>query len=111
MARRYPGDSMKKIVLLTAFLSLALAQGAAQSAGTADEAEQLGKTLTPIGAIAAGNKEGTIPAWTGGLTTPPPGYAPGNKPGPYVDPFQDEKPVLRITGKNYEQYADKLSES
>ena len=25
--------------------------------------------LTPMGAEAAGNKEGTIPAWTGGLAT------------------------------------------
>ena len=37
---------------------------------TAEEARQLGTTLTPVGAEKAGNREGTIPEYTGGLTTP-----------------------------------------
>lgn len=32
---------------------------------------QLGKSLTANGAIKAGNKEGTIPEYTGGLTKAP----------------------------------------
>ena len=32
------------------------------------EAARLGKELTPIGAEKAGNKAGTIPAWSGGIT-------------------------------------------
>ena len=50
---------------------VALASGPAFAAVTADEAKQLGTTLTPVGAEKAANKEGTIPEWTGGLTTPP----------------------------------------
>ncbi len=34
---------------------------------TAAEAARLGADLTPMGAEKAGNKDGTIPAWTGGL--------------------------------------------
>ena len=64
----------------------------------ADEAKQLGTTLTPVGAEKAGNKDGTIPAYTGGLTTPPAGFKKGA--GIRPDPFADEKPRLVINGKN-----------
>ncbi len=82
--------------------------GAAHAAVTADEARQLGTTLTPIGAEKAGNKEGTIPEYTGGLTTPPAGFdkAKGVRP----DPFAAEKPLFSIDAKNMDKYADKLSE-
>ena len=40
----------------------------AQAALTADQAKALGTTLTGVGAEKAGNKDGTIPAYTGGLT-------------------------------------------
>src|ERR1035437_8732650 len=43
----------------------ALGMQMAGATPTAEEAAQLGKTLTPMGAIKAGNKEGTIPEWTG----------------------------------------------
>ena len=33
-------------------------------------------TLTPFGAERAGNADGTIPAWTGGITSAPAGYMP-----------------------------------
>lgn len=68
--------------------------------------DRLGKDLTPNGAIRAGNKEGTIPEWTGGLTKPPAGWKPEMG---YVDPFKDEKPLFKITAQNAEQYKDKLS--
>ncbi|PKO28181.1 MAG: DUF1329 domain-containing protein [Betaproteobacteria bacterium HGW-Betaproteobacteria-18] len=74
----------------------------------ADEAKQLGVSLTKYGAVKAANKEGTIPEYTGGLTKAPAGFKAGS--GFWADPFKDEKPVLRIDGKNYQQYADKLSE-
>lgn len=65
--------------------------------------------VTAFGAEAAGNKEGTIPAYTGGVTQAPPGFKPDS--GKWVNPFPGEKPVLQITAQNYEQYADKLSAS
>jgi hypothetical protein len=64
-----------------------------------------GTRLTPMGAIRAGNDEGTIPPWEGGIAVPPPGYESG---GWYVDPYPDDKPLFTITARNYQQYQDKL---
>ncbi|MGM9490324.1 DUF1329 domain-containing protein [Ideonella sp. YS5] len=74
---------------------------------SADEAAHLKTDLTPLGAEKAGNKDGSIPAWTGGHTTPIAGDKPGGRRG---DPFKDEKPVYSITAKNADQYADKLTD-
>jgi hypothetical protein len=74
---------------------------------SATEAAKLKSELTPFGAEKAGNKDGTIPAWTGGYTTPIPGDKPGGRRG---DPFKDEKPLFSITSKNVDQYADKLTD-
>jgi hypothetical protein len=94
----------------TWLLALSLATGSAASlaAVSADEAKALGTTLTEFGAIKAGNKEGTIPEYTGGLTKAPAGFKPGS--GAWVNPYAAEKPLFRIDGKNYTQYADKLSD-
>lgn len=95
---------MKKVILASLWaMSLP-----AFAAVTADQAKQLGTTLTDFGAIKAGNKDGTIPEYTGGLKTAPAGFKPGSSIWP--DPYKDEKPVLRIDAKNMDQYADKLSE-
>ncbi|WP_428422782.1 DUF1329 domain-containing protein [Methylibium sp.] len=74
---------------------------------TADEAARLKTDLTPFGAEKAGNKEGSIPAWTGGHTSPIPGDKPNGRRG---NPFKDEKPLFSITAKNVQQYADKLAD-
>jgi hypothetical protein len=71
-----------------------------------DEIAQLGTTLTPLGGIQAGNEAGTIPAWTGGLTSPPAGYQEGKH---YVDPFSDDRPLFTITAKDMDRYRDKLT--
>lgn len=90
------------------YVALFATSGAAVAAVSADEAKQLGSTLTEWGAIKAGNKEGTIPAYTGGLTKPPAGFKPQS--GFWADPFKDEKPLFRIDAKNLDQYGDKLTE-
>jgi hypothetical protein len=77
------------------------------AAVTADEAAQLGKKLTLIGAERAGNAEGTIPEYTGGLTTPPASFKPGS--GIRPDPYEHEKPLYSITAKNMAQYESKLT--
>ncbi len=69
-------------------------------------AAELGKDLTPLGAQAAGNSAGTIPAWSGGLTAPVPGFKPG---GHYPDPYAGDKPLFTIDAGNVEQHRDKLS--
>ena len=43
----------------------------AVAAVSADEAARLKSELTPLGGEKAGNKDGSIPAWTGGLTGAP----------------------------------------
>ena len=85
----------------------ALCAGNAVAAVSAEEAKLLSTTLTPVGAERAGNKEGTIPAWTGGLTTIPAGYQKGS--GLRPDPFAADKPRLTITGKDLAAHADKLT--
>jgi hypothetical protein len=92
--------------LLAASLIAGCAMSAAAFAAT-ETAADLGGTLTPFGAIKAGNADGTIPAWTGGDTTPTAGYVPG---GPRIDPFASEKPLFVITAQNVDQYASKLAE-
>ena len=43
-----------------------------------EEAAKLGgPELTPMGSTRAGNADGTIPEWTGGITEPPAGYQEG----------------------------------
>ncbi|UCV17887.1 DUF1329 domain-containing protein [Ferribacterium limneticum] len=74
---------------------------------TADEAAALKSTLTPLGAEKAGNKDGSIPSWDGGLNKAPAGYQAGAQ---RPDPFAAEKSTVQISAKNMDQYKDKLSE-
>ncbi len=78
----------------------------------AEEAARLNKDLTPVGAERAGNKEGTIPAWTGGLSKIPDNvkYDSSSMGQCYPDPYADDKILFTITAKNVDQYKDKLSE-
>lgn len=85
--------------------ALALAAGSANAAVSAEQAARLGKDLTPTGAEKAGNADGTIPAWTGGITTPPAGFKVGTFE---IDPFPDDKPLFKIDQSNYKDYGDKL---
>lgn len=98
--------SFKTTILAGAALALALAATPAAAGLSAAEAQRLGTDLTPAGAEKAGNKDGSIPAWDGGLTKPPAGWAPGQA---YADPFAGEKPLYTITGENAAQHQDKLS--
>ena len=95
----------KKLVFLCA-LSLALASHQAAAKATAAEAAELGKSLTLIGAEKAGNKDGTIPAYTGGH----PQDGPLSGDYPHDNAIDGDKPLFTITHDNYQKYADKLSE-
>ena len=79
-------------------LAIAALGSPALAAVSADEAKQLGTTLTAVGAEKAGNKEGTIPEYTGGLKEIPPAYKKGS--GIRPSPFENEKPRLVIDSKN-----------
>lgn len=87
-------------------IALALAAMSAQAEISAEEAAKLGKSLTPLGAEAAGNADGTIPAWNGGLTKPVPGYQEG---GHYPDPFATDKPLFVIDAASVDKYKDRLT--
>jgi hypothetical protein len=85
---------------------LALCALAPLVAAAAPDYSRLGKDLTPVGAERAGNADGTIPAWEGGLTKPPPGWT---REKGYVDPFAGDKVLFTITAANAKQYESKLS--
>jgi hypothetical protein len=69
---------------------------------------RLGQDLTPMGAEKAGNADGSIPAWTGGLATPPDGI--GFKgDGYYPDPFTTDAILYTVDQSNAGQYDDLLT--
>ncbi|GAB3627914.1 hypothetical protein PTE30175_04689 [Pandoraea terrae] len=96
--------------LAVAMLLLA-GMGQAYAKVSAEEAAKLGTELTCVGAEKAGNKDGTIPAYTGKWLGTPPGieYKPnvGQKP---VDPYASEKPLYIITAENMSQHAEHLTD-
>lgn len=96
---------MIRTFLYSAVASAMLAGGSASASVSQDEAAKLGDTLTPMGAIKAGNGD-AIPAWDGGLVTPPANY---KGDGRYVDPFPNDKELFRIDQTNVDEYADKLT--
>ncbi|WP_447789602.1 DUF1329 domain-containing protein [Pseudomonas farris] len=92
--------------VLAASLAMVLA-AQAQAAVSTQDAAKLGSSLTLVGAEKAGNADGSIPAYDGGLTTPPASFKSGDSMRP--DPFVNEKPLLVIDGKNVDQYKNMLS--
>ncbi len=104
---------IKKSLLGHAFATLAIATSAlvvnpVYAKVSAEEAARLGVTgteLTPMGAIRAGNAEGTIPAWNPDYKIPS-SYKSGDR---YPDIYANEKPLFTITASNVEKYKDQLS--
>ena len=86
------------------FMTLAID---AQASVSSQEAAQLGTNLTLVGAEKAGNADGSIPPYNGGLTTAPASFKAGDSMRP--DPYANEKPLLVINGRNVDQYKDLLS--
>ena len=97
---------MTRAACIALVTGLALAATGAWAKVPEDQVARLEKDLTPIGAERAGNAEGTIPEWTGGITGPPPGWKSGD---PRVDPFKDDAKLFSIDASNVDQYADKLA--
>ena len=89
---------------------LGLCIGSAAFAGvSADEAEKLKKELTPFGGVRAGNADGTIPAWEGGIKAAPQGAGYKGPGTMHPDPFAGDKVLFTITAQNMDKYADKLN--
>lgn len=88
-----------------AVIAAAIVGAVSGSAAVSEEqAAALGGKLTPLGADRAGNADGSIPAWTGGLRQEPGGSVVTPRP----DPFPNEAPLFTITAANVQAYADKL---
>lgn len=101
-------NSMKKSLLCVAVAALLAAPAYAKV--SADEAKQLGSTLTEIGAVKAGNANGSIPAFAGVLPASkyPADYKPNS--GRWTNPYRDEKPLYIVTAANMAQYEATLND-
>lgn len=89
-----------------ACLCISLLALSAQARVTAEQAARLGTDLTPLGAERSGNPAGTIPAWEGGITTPPEDF---NASVQHPDPFPDDPVLFVITAANMAEHAEHLT--
>lgn len=96
------------IIIIIAIMGIAMPVFAKQPA---EKADLLKTELTPLGAERAGNADGSIPAWDGGLTAIPSNvdWSPATKEL-RPDPYADDQIQFTITAQNMAQYSDKLSE-
>lgn len=93
-------------VLHSTSLIALLSCGAAHAAAPQAEVDKLGNQLTPLGAERAGNSNGTIPDWDGGLSK---NAGKKDSNGFLSNPFAAEKPLFTIEKSNLSQYQDKLT--
>ncbi|MGI3131854.1 DUF1329 domain-containing protein [Halopseudomonas pachastrellae] len=98
---------MKIRISLLSALALALASSHLNAAVSAEEAAQLGSSLTPVGAERAGNADGSIPEWTGGLPANAGSVDAAGRPS---NPFAQEQPLFVITAANMDQYQELLTD-
>ncbi len=108
LAKELPKE-MQDIVLSNRLLGgTVTAQGSSIDLPSVTPATRsIGGRLTQIGAERDANADGSIPEWTGGITTPPAGFKPG---GRLTDPYPDDKPLFTITLDNVAKYAAHLSD-
>lgn len=96
---------MKKLTLIPLLLAGLLASPLA-AAVSESEAARLGQDLTSLGAEKGANADGSIPAWTGGITTPPAGYTVGAH---HPDPFAGDHSLYTVSAENAAQHEGKLT--
>lgn len=94
-------NTFKKATLVSVAVTVALASTGVSAKISTQDAAKLEKELTPFGAVRAANKDGSIPEWTGGITSAPAGYNVGDH---HLDPFADDQVLYTITAKNLAQY-------
>ncbi|MCL1037515.1 DUF1329 domain-containing protein [Shewanella submarina] len=97
---------MNKLTILSAAVMVGLVSTAVDAKVSPEEAAKLGTTLTPIGAEKAGNADGSIPAWDGGITKPVDGYKAGDH---HPDPYPNDKVLYTITNANKDKYKEFLT--
>lgn len=104
--RKLLKNSLKKATLVSIAVTVVLASTTASAKISSQEAGKLAKELTPFGAVRAANADGSIPEWTGGITSAPAGYTVGDH---HIDPFTGDKVLYTITAKNVAEYKDVLT--
>ncbi|GLR70131.1 DUF1329 domain-containing protein [Agaribacter marinus] len=98
---------IKKIGLIAASIAIVFSSTTSLAKVSDAEAAKLGNELTPLGGEKMGNADGSIPAWSGGITAAPAGFSQGDF---HIDPFPEDKPLFTITSSNYKEYGDQLSD-
>ncbi|GAA5316275.1 MAG: DUF1329 domain-containing protein [Candidatus Pelagadaptatus aseana] len=95
---------MLKIISLLRWPLLLVISHGLNAAVSEQQAEQLGSTLTPLGAETSGNASGTIPAWSPNveLSSSDPIYI--------TNPLNDEQALFDITRDNMDDYSALLSQ-
>lgn len=99
---------MKHQLITVGLLSGLLISMSGLAAVSPEEAAKLGKELTPRGAEAAANSDGTIPAWSDEPLAIPAEFTTGDSRR--VNPWPDEKPYLVVTKANMAEHSEKLSD-
>lgn len=94
------------LLWLAAVVALTATSG--HAAVSAEEAATLKTTRTPLGAERAGNADGSIPEWTGGLKLDRPPAELQRSPASYPTLFSDAA-QFTITSANLSQYRDRLT--
>ena len=101
---------MKTLLQLTVLACAICALPAAAAVSPAEAAKLGGPEYNEVGALRAGNADGSIPPYSGKM--PPAGAKPPASAGKwrYGELYPDEKPLYSIDAKNLAQYGEKLSE-
>lgn len=97
---------MKYLAIMAAAVALAATPAAVMAEPDAVAVAALGQSLTPVGAERAGNAEGTIPEWQGGIASPPSGWTLNDE---RPDPYGAEEPLFVIDRSNADEHAAKLT--
>ncbi|WP_328185232.1 DUF1329 domain-containing protein [Marinobacter sp. OP 3.4] len=92
----------KLIPALCLSLLMASLIATANAAVSQAQANRLGNSLTPTGAVRAGNSEGTIPRWNGEAIDIPDAYE--GTGDHHIDPYPEDQPRYVVTVDNLEDY-------
>lgn len=88
---------------LRGLILAALMGGAGGALGQTATLSSTAPGLEACGADIAAQPEQGVPAWTGGLSSPPAGYRAGDY---YPDPFPSDQPLFVVDSANRERYGE-----
>ena len=95
---------------MSAMAGMLLIAAAAEAKVPQAQANRLGRDLTPMGSEKAGNANGSIPVWSGGLSSIPPNVKWISGQGQHANPFTKDKVLFTITPKNKKRYGKLLTD-